>query len=126
MIAVNWRQSCGPSNRQYLTLERALKLVPEMEFTSGRQAVGSNVCLNSPTSTIGFNNEIAKLRCCLLVYMSSRAGLRLFQSARLSRAYTKKPLGRRYQTADTTAAPPEGIIQRLWNSPVGVKTVHFW
>ncbi|CAF9911442.1 Mitochondrial pyruvate carrier 2 [Imshaugia aleurites] len=58
--------------------------------------------------------------------MSSRAGLRFFQSARFSRAFTKKSLGRRYQTADATAAPAEGILQRLWNSPVGVKTVHFW
>ncbi|KAF6239529.1 hypothetical protein HO173_002073 [Letharia columbiana] len=58
--------------------------------------------------------------------MSSRAGLRFFQSARFSRAFTKKPLGRRYRTADATAAPTEGIVQRLWNSPVGVKTVHFW
>lgn len=58
--------------------------------------------------------------------MSSRAGLRLLQSSRLVRASFKKPLGRRYQTADATAAPSEGLLQRLWNSPVGVKTVHFW
>ncbi|KAL9126802.1 MAG: hypothetical protein Q9175_007856 [Cornicularia normoerica] len=58
--------------------------------------------------------------------MSSRPSLQFFRSARFSRAFIKESLRRRYQTADATAAPTEGIFQRLWNSPVGAKTVHFW
>ena len=60
------------------------------------------------------------------INMTSRAGLRYFQSARLSRTFAKRPLGRRHQSADATSVRTEGIFQRLWNSPVGVKTVHFW
>ncbi|KAM0800165.1 hypothetical protein BDR22DRAFT_266664 [Usnea florida] len=58
--------------------------------------------------------------------MAPRAGLRLLQSGRFSCALIRNTTGRRYQTADATAAPTEGILQRLWSSPVGVKTVHFW
>ena len=59
---------------------------------------------------------------------SSRIGLRFLQSSRFTRAYIKKPIGRRYQTADATAAAPtnQGAFARMWNSPIGVKTVHFW
>ncbi|KAL8693866.1 MAG: hypothetical protein Q9218_001375 [Villophora microphyllina] len=32
--------------------------------------------------------------------------------------------GHRYQT--TEAAPTQGTFARIWNSPVGIKTVHFW
>lgn len=60
--------------------------------------------------------------------MSSRAGLRLFPHfARTARtAPFRKPLGGRFQSTDATAAPTQGTFQRIWNSPVGVKTVHFW
>lgn len=58
--------------------------------------------------------------------MVPRAGFRLLQSGRISCAFIRNATGRRYQTGDATAAPTEGIVQRLWNSPVGVKTVHFW
>ena len=59
---------------------------------------------------------------------SPRVGLRFLQSSRFTRAYFKKLIGRRYQTADATAAAPtsQGTFARLWNSPIGVKTVHFW
>lgn len=60
--------------------------------------------------------------------MSSRTVSRL--SSHFARAgrtgFSRKPLGRRFQTVDATAAPSQNTIQRLWNSPVGVKTVHFW
>ncbi|KAK4694434.1 hypothetical protein P7C71_g3147, partial [Lecanoromycetidae sp. Uapishka_2] len=58
--------------------------------------------------------------------MSQRAGLRFLQSSRLARANFSRSIGRRYQTADATAAPTQSTLSRLWNSPVGVKTVHFW
>ena len=65
-----------------------------------------------------------------LTNMSSlRSGQRLLQNSRLFRTQFRNPIARRYQTADaTTAAPPpsQGLAARLWNSPVGVKTVHFW
>ncbi|KAL9098062.1 MAG: hypothetical protein Q9163_006203 [Psora crenata] len=57
--------------------------------------------------------------------MSSRAGLRLFQYSRTARTAFSKPLGRRCQTTDAAAAttpPAQSTFQRLWNSPVGVKT----
>ena len=60
--------------------------------------------------------------------MSSRAGLRLFPHfARTARAAPfRKPPGGRLQSTDATAAPTQGTFRRIWNSPVGVKTVHFW
>jgi hypothetical protein len=33
--------------------------------------------------------------------------------------------GRRFQSA-TASAESEGLFKKLWNSPVGIKTVHFW
>ncbi|KAL8870600.1 MAG: hypothetical protein Q9174_003394 [Haloplaca sp. 1 TL-2023] len=61
--------------------------------------------------------------------MSSRVGIRFSQCARnLARASPfRRPHGRRYQTTEAAPTPPpQGTFQRLWNSPVGVKTVHFW
>ncbi|MCJ1258155.1 Mitochondrial pyruvate carrier 2 [Lignoscripta atroalba] len=59
--------------------------------------------------------------------MSSRAGLRLLQVSRATRTPFKRSIGRRYQSTNTLPAPPtQNLAQRLWNSPVGVKTVHFW
>ena len=64
--------------------------------------------------------------------MSSKAGLRLFQTPRFTRIFQNRRLfNKRWQTTDAAAAaeqppPPQGAFQRLWNSPVGIKTVHFW
>lgn len=60
------------------------------------------------------------------VNMSSRAGLRLHQFSKFTRASLRKPIGQRSQTTDAAAAPSQSNFQRLWNSPIGVKTVHFW
>ncbi|MCJ1374346.1 hypothetical protein MMC20_005578 [Loxospora ochrophaea] len=59
--------------------------------------------------------------------MSSRTGLRLWQSSRALRTPLRMNAGRSFQSTD--AAPPQpahGLLSKLWNSPVGVKTVHFW
>ena len=63
-----------------------------------------------------------------ILEMASRVGFRLSsQFARAARTSTfRKPLGRRFQTTDTSTAPSQSTFQRVWNSPVGVKTVHFW
>ncbi|GMF86858.1 unnamed protein product [Aspergillus oryzae] len=60
--------------------------------------------------------------------MSSRVGLRFFQNSRAAfrNAQYRFGAGRRFQTSDAAAAEPQSVFQRLWNSPVGVKTVHFW
>lgn len=66
--------------------------------------------------------------------MSSPLGLRLFRTSQRAAArfpIRSKPAGqRRFQS---TEVPPhsaqqstQSTFQRLWNSPVGVKTVHFW
>ncbi|SLM40525.1 Mitochondrial pyruvate carrier [Lasallia pustulata] len=58
--------------------------------------------------------------------MTSRAGLRFAQFTRAARASFRQPIGRRFQTTDAAAAPEQNSFQRLWNSPIGIKTVHFW
>ncbi|PYH86670.1 UPF0041-domain-containing protein [Aspergillus uvarum CBS 121591] len=64
--------------------------------------------------------------------MSSRVGLRFFQNSRAAfrNAYGsfRRPGGQgfRFQSSDAAAAEQQSTFQRLWNSPVGVKTVHFW
>ncbi|KAI4163561.1 MAG: hypothetical protein LQ342_002833 [Letrouitia transgressa] len=61
--------------------------------------------------------------------MSSRViGSRFSQFSRRSiRTPFRKPVGRRYQSTDAAAAAPaQSFVSRIWNSPVGVKTVHFW
>ncbi|KAL9613534.1 MAG: hypothetical protein Q9167_001919 [Letrouitia subvulpina] len=61
--------------------------------------------------------------------MSSRLiGSRFSQLSRGStRIPFRKAVGRRYQSTDAAAtAPAQSLASRLWNSPVGVKTVHFW
>lgn len=59
--------------------------------------------------------------------MSLRLGLRQLQFARLGRGQIRANVPRRYQVTDATAgAPAQTLVQRLWHSPVGVKTVHFW
>ena len=69
------------------------------------------------------------------IIMSSRLGFRFFQNSRAAYQNASSPFrrnafrGRRFQStesgsADATAS--QSTFQRLWNSPVGVKTVHFW
>ncbi len=64
--------------------------------------------------------------------MSSRAGFRLFSNARFVRGGFAQRFGgaRRTQATDAAAAAApaaqQGMLAKLWNSPVGVKTVHFW
>jgi len=62
--------------------------------------------------------------------MSSRAGLRLLRATQPIRASFRQPFRRRIETAAETAAPKvepaQTGFQRIWNSPVGPKTVHFW
>ena len=53
--------------------------------------------------------------------MSFRPGSRIFNTFR---AYYGQPLLRR--RAGTTASPEQSGFTKLWNSPVGPKTVHFW
>ncbi|KAI9933912.1 hypothetical protein ASPWEDRAFT_35885 [Aspergillus wentii DTO 134E9] len=66
--------------------------------------------------------------------MSSRVGFRFLNNARAAFRNTAGPFrrpgaqGRRFQSSDAGASTAEqqSTFQRLWNSPVGVKTVHFW
>ncbi|RAH42864.1 mitochondrial pyruvate carrier family protein [Aspergillus aculeatinus CBS 121060] len=64
--------------------------------------------------------------------MSSRVGLRFFQNSRAAFRNAYGPFRRpgaqgfRFQSSDAAAAEQQSTFQRLWNSPVGVKTVHFW
>lgn len=67
---------------------------------------------------------------------TSRIGFRFFQNTRAAfRNATgafRRPgaQGFRFQSSEAGAAAAESqqqsTFQRLWNSPVGVKTVHFW
>lgn len=66
---------------------------------------------------------------------TSRIGLRFFQNTRAAFRNAYGPFRRpgaqgfRFQSSEAGAASAESqrsIFQRLWNSPVGVKTVHFW
>ena len=100
-------------------------LVPEIKFVLPADRRLRLLCIRRPLSSASSASS-ARSRYYLPLNMSSRAGLRFFQSARLSRALSRKPFGRRYQATDATTASSEGIVQRLWNSPVGMKTVHFW
>ncbi|KAI9037714.1 mitochondrial pyruvate carrier family protein [Aspergillus affinis] len=63
--------------------------------------------------------------------MSSRLGLRFFQNARSGFRNSgpfRRPgaQGFRFQSSDAAAADKQSTFQRMWNSPIGVKTVHFW
>ncbi|KAI9768971.1 MAG: Mitochondrial pyruvate carrier 2 [Geoglossum simile] len=51
---------------------------------------------------------------------------RLFNASRTARIPFGRPVGRRFQTVDAAAAAKQSAFQRLWNSPIGLKTVHFW
>jgi len=66
--------------------------------------------------------------------MSSRVGFRFFNNARFAFRNASAPFRRpggqgwRFQSSDAGAgaAEQQSTFQRMWNSPVGVKTVHFW
>lgn len=64
--------------------------------------------------------------------MSSPAGLRFFRISQRSPAARfpiRKPAQRRFQSTEVPPSSTESTqspFQRLWNSPVGLKTVHFW
>ncbi|KAI9838920.1 MAG: hypothetical protein M1819_004128 [Sarea resinae] len=58
---------------------------------------------------------------------STRPTFRLFQASRAAfRPILRRPAARRFQATDAAPAPQQSLGARLWNSPVGVKTVHFW
>ncbi|MCJ1425405.1 Mitochondrial pyruvate carrier 2 [Sticta canariensis] len=60
--------------------------------------------------------------------MSTRTTIpRLLQFSRSARFQFRRPVNRRFQSTEAPLAKPEQtLFVRLWNSPVGVKTVHFW
>ncbi|KAH8695232.1 UPF0041 domain protein [Talaromyces proteolyticus] len=60
---------------------------------------------------------------------SSRVGFRFFANSRTAFKNIRQngSKGFRFQSSEATAAGAEQTtFQKLWNSPVGVKTVHFW
>jgi hypothetical protein len=64
---------------------------------------------------------------------SSRVGLRFLASSRAAlrnfgQNVRNQSKGFRFQSTDASAAAGEqqSTFQKMWNSPVGVKTVHFW
>lgn len=64
--------------------------------------------------------------------MSSRVGFRFVNNTRFAFRNATGPFRRtgaqgfRFQSSEAGAAEQQSTFQRLWNSPVGVKTVHFW
>ncbi|KAK2732425.1 hypothetical protein FQN55_004121 [Onygenales sp. PD_40] len=66
--------------------------------------------------------------------MSSRLGFRFFNTYRnafqnAASSFRRQGMkGRRFQSseANQSTAPAQSFLQRSWNSPVGLKTVHFW
>ncbi|KAJ5790963.1 uncharacterized protein N7518_007974 [Penicillium psychrosexuale] len=64
--------------------------------------------------------------------MSSRVGFRFVNNARFAFRNASAPFRRpgaqgfRWQSSEAGAAEHQNAFQRLWNSPVGMKTVHFW
>ena len=80
-----------------------------------------------PSSSL--NSPISFRPLCLLsfptVAMSSRPSYRLFQASR--NLFRQPLLRRRIQTAAPSEAQAnQSGFAKLWNSPVGPKTVHFW
>ncbi|KAK1758643.1 hypothetical protein QBC47DRAFT_375340 [Echria macrotheca] len=58
-----------------------------------------------------------------------RATRPAFRSSQFFTSSLRRPATRRFQsTASSTAeqAAPESWAKRMWNSPIGIKTVHFW
>ncbi|KAJ6008745.1 hypothetical protein N7522_003761 [Penicillium canescens] len=64
--------------------------------------------------------------------MSSRVGLRFLNNTRFAFRNASGPFRRpgaqgfRFSSSEAGAAEQQSTFQRMWNSPVGVKTVHFW
>ncbi|KZZ87157.1 UPF0041 domain-containing protein [Ascosphaera apis ARSEF 7405] len=65
--------------------------------------------------------------------MSSRLGLRFFQNSRafFQSASRRNNLGcqtvaKRFSSTGTIPAEQQTFLQRSWNSPIGIRTVHFW
>ncbi|KAF2753342.1 UPF0041-domain-containing protein [Pseudovirgaria hyperparasitica] len=61
--------------------------------------------------------------------MSFKPGARLFQAGRgIFRTQFRQPFARRNASTAADTAPKEELsgFAKLWNSPVGPKTVHFW
>ncbi|CAG8098544.1 unnamed protein product [Penicillium olsonii] len=64
--------------------------------------------------------------------MSSRVGFRFVNNTRFAFRNASAPFRRpgaqgfRFSSSEAGAAEQQSTFQRLWNSPVGVKTVHFW
>ncbi len=90
-------------------------------------AASPTFTLYLPRLPVGHTN-VSQSSTSLSNSMASRIGLRFSQfSSRATRISMRKSIGRRVQTTDAAAVPPaQGAFQRMWNSPVGVKTVHFW
>ncbi|KAJ5439058.1 mitochondrial pyruvate carrier 2 [Penicillium daleae] len=63
---------------------------------------------------------------------SSRVGFRFLNNARFAFRNASAPFRRpgaqgfRFQSSEAGAAEQQSAFQRMWNSPIGVKTVHFW
>ncbi|GAD91621.1 UPF0041 domain protein [Paecilomyces variotii No. 5] len=71
---------------------------------------------------------------------TSRIGLRFFQNTRAASRNASAPFrrqgfqGRRFQSSEAGSEAgaaaqkqqQQSTFQRLWNSPIGIKTVHFW
>ncbi|KAJ5474316.1 hypothetical protein N7475_003882 [Penicillium sp. IBT 31633x] len=64
--------------------------------------------------------------------MSSRVGFRFINNTRFAFRNASAPFRRpgaqgfRWQSSEAGASQQQSTFQRLWNSPIGVKTVHFW
>ncbi|KAJ5358175.1 hypothetical protein N7541_005333 [Penicillium brevicompactum] len=64
--------------------------------------------------------------------MSSRVGFRFVNNTRFAFRNASAPFRRpgaqgfRFSSSEAGAAEQQSTFQRMWNSPVGVKTVHFW
>ncbi|KAJ5263352.1 mitochondrial pyruvate carrier 2 [Penicillium angulare] len=64
--------------------------------------------------------------------MSSRLGFRFLNNTRFAFRNGSGPFRRqagqgfRFQSSEAGAGEQQSTFQRMWNSPVGVKTVHFW
>ncbi|KAJ6014438.1 mitochondrial pyruvate carrier 2 [Penicillium herquei] len=64
--------------------------------------------------------------------MSSRVGFRFLNNSRFAFRNATAPFRRqagqgfRFQSTEAGAEQQGSFFQRMWTSPVGVKTVHFW
>lgn len=62
-----------------------------------------------------------------ITFASTRTAFRNAQFQNAFARYTIRNVGRRFQSTEATAeVPAKGLFTRMWESPVGFKTVHFW